>query len=51
MHFPVGFKNIDDNPFPVDKEKKRTTILWLDVPCMNKEYYEKICGFAFSHRS
>ena len=23
MHFPVGFKNIDDNPFPVDKEKKR----------------------------
>ena len=30
MHFPVGFKNIDDNPFPVDKEKKRAVFDEID---------------------
>ena len=43
MHFPVGFKNIDDNPFPVDKEKKRAVFDEIDYVITYNEM-EKLVG-------
>ena len=43
MHFPVGFKNIDDNPFPVDEGKKRAVFDEIDYVITYNEM-EKLVG-------